>query len=124
MTDPDLAQLAIYDPALAQHGLVQRFKALHSDPAPVPREAPRLDMEQVAGALVDLIAANLAPLVAQVKLLQERIAVLERQPALNFAGPHRDGTHYLAGAIVQKQGLWLAEADTHATPGEDDSGWR
>ncbi len=92
----------------------------------MPREAPaaRLDVDATAGALIDIIAANIAPLVAQVEQLQQRIAALEARPALKFVGPWRDGTNYLAGSIVQKHGLWLAESDTHATPGEENSGWR
>jgi hypothetical protein len=115
LTDTDLEQLSIFDPALAQHGIERRFKALHPDP--VPSAAARIDVDAFPDAVVETIRGALAPLVA-------RIEHLERRPALKFAGPFRDGTNYLARALVQRQGLWLAESDTHATPGEDDSGWR
>jgi hypothetical protein len=118
LTDEDVAQLGTVDASLARRALEMRAKAL--------REAPpaRFDVDTIAAALIDIIAANIKPLAARLEEQQRRIAVLERQPALKFVGPYRDGTHYLAGSITQRQGLWLAEADTHATPGEADSGWR
>ena len=79
--------------------------------------AQGLDYDALAEVVADAIKAAVAPLHA-------RIEALERRPELKFVGPFRGGTHYLAGTIVQKQGLWLCEADTHATPGEEDSGWR
>jgi hypothetical protein len=82
-----------------------------------------LDVDAIAGALIDIIAANIKPLAARLEEQQRRIAVLERQPALKFVGPYRDGTHYLAGSITQRQGLWLAEVDTHTAPGSDGT-WR
>ena len=119
LTDAHLTQLRIWDAALAQHATEARLKALHPD-LPVPRPAPPrkgLDYDALAEVVADAIKAAVAPLHA-------RIEALERRPELKFVGPFRGGTHYLAGTIVQKQGLWLCEADTHATPGEEDSGWR
>jgi hypothetical protein len=95
------------------------IKALHPPAAAVPRRArvANLGVDELAAAIVAVIGEAVAP-------LRARIAALEQQPALKFAGPFRDGTHYLAGSIVQKQGLWLAESDTHAPPGAEDSGWK
>jgi hypothetical protein len=116
LTAAHVAQLEIFDPALAQHGLEQRFKALHP-PSPAPPRTSGIDVEAFGNAVVEVIKGAVAPLVA-------RLERLERQPALKFAGPYREGVNYLAGSLVQRQGLWLAESDTHAAPGEDHSGWR
>ena len=56
--------------------------------------------------------------------LEQRIAALEEN-RLAYAGIHEDGKAYRAGEVVTRRGaLWVAERDTHATPGTPESGWR
>jgi hypothetical protein len=148
LTDADLEQLAIIDPALAQHGFEQRFKALHPDPAPVPRTAQPLaapppparepmdeaTADQFAEAVVALIAANIKPLVARLDEQQQRIAALEPRitqleqqqkaaPAVSYRGVYESGAVYKAGELTTRAGgLWLAKRQTSQTPGQSQTG--
>jgi hypothetical protein len=60
------------------------------------------------------------------KNLQGRIAELEaKPPSPEYKGTFTQGSAYGRGALVSRQGgLWLALADTIATPGHDPAAWR
>jgi hypothetical protein len=121
LTDTDLEHLSMFDPALAQHGLEQRFKALHPTPAPEPRQAPArksaIDVEAFADAIVETIKGALSPLVA-------RIEQLEHRPELQYRGVYEDNQAYGPGCLVTKGGsLWLCLAATTVAPGSN-SNWR
>ena len=117
LTDTDLEHLSMFDPALAQHGLEQRFKALHPAPAPPPAPKSGIDVEAFADAIVETIKGAVAPLVA-------RIEQLEQRPELQYRGVYEDNQAYGPGCLVTKGGsLWLCLAATAIAPGSD-SNWR
>src|SRR5688500_17855341 len=88
LTAAHIAQLHIWDPALAERGRQARARAnaqIHAEAlAPDPTAAPRLDVDAIADTLITIIAANIKPLVAQLEAQQQRIAVLEARPAVKY----------------------------------------
>jgi hypothetical protein len=121
LTAVDVEQLRIWGgDALADKGILARSKALRPAPAPVPR----LNVDEIADAVIGIIAANIKPLVAQIEAQQQRIAALEARPTVKYCGSYKEGTAYLEGAMTTRSGgLWVATRATTATPGTDDSGW-
>jgi hypothetical protein len=116
----DVEQLQLVDPELAERGMLARSKALRPPSGPVPR----LNVDEIADAVIGIMAANIKPLAAQIEQQQQRIAALEARPAVKYYGVHDDGTTYPERAMTTRSGgLWVATRGTTATPGTDDSGW-
>ena len=62
---------------------------------------------------------------AKIEALEQRCAALEQQPQLKHCGKWREDAAYKSGSLVTRNGgLWLAERDTAAQPGNIDSGFR
>jgi hypothetical protein len=66
------------------------------------------------------------PLVQRIRVLEARIAELERRPmGVQYCGTWSQTELYRAGALVTHNGgLWVARSDTHARPGGADSHWQ
>jgi hypothetical protein len=81
----------------------------------LPRSAGAQSMiDDVTGAIVDLIRRSLRP-------LHERIALLEQQP-FTYDGPHEAGREYRKGTFVTLSGsLWHCNRPTKERPGESDA---
>jgi hypothetical protein len=109
----DIGMLNIFSPDLAERAMLARSKALQPPP-PVAR----LDVDAIAGAVVDVMGNAVAPLIA-------RIEQLESRPMVKYHGVYCDDTVYREGSLVTRQGgLWCALRQTRDTPGNDGSGWQ
>jgi hypothetical protein len=74
-------------------------------------------------ALDELLAKLL---LERIEALERRLAALEAQPAIRYAGVWKPGQRYPRGAACTDHGaLWVCEHETDQRPGNGaENGWR
>lgn len=79
-----------------------------------------MDSKELGKTLARLVKEHVA---SEIAALEERLAERETKTlADSFKGPWMPG-HYERGALVQRDGLWIALESTDTKPGEGQ-GWR
>jgi hypothetical protein len=76
-----------------------------------------------AAAIVDCLKRAFAPRDKRLSALEQRLAVLEGRPSVEYAGIHNERKTYQPGQLVTRRGLWLARCATSTVPGTDHTSW-
>jgi hypothetical protein len=133
LTDDDLAQFSVVDPAFAERARAKRagFVAAKTE-----AEAAGERLPATRGELVGMFTDCVRPLLATYRYkmeetrdlivaLEARIAALERKPHLKFTGVYQPGRLYQPGdAATYQGGLWICKAATTGQPNQDFAGWQ
>ena len=81
--------------------------------------------DELAEVLVGTIQKALAPVLARLAQLEQRMASLEAKPHVKFCGAWTRGTTYEPGnAVVRDGALWICKATTLGEPSKDSVGWQ
>jgi hypothetical protein len=148
--EADFAVLATIDPAVAEGARLAHREATRPPAAPASKSAQSsaatlmmgdMSMEVFVDALSDILREWMATRDRRLTALEarpasggplrpagdleQRVAHLERRPALTYVGVFKEGSAYGAGSLCTRGGsLWLAEDDTVRVPGTVGSHWR
>ena len=83
------------------------------------------DLDALATTVVGTIKAALAPVLDRLAAAESEIKALKARPLPKWAGVHVDGKRYEEAQLVTRAGsLWIATAETDATPGSGNTACR